>query len=133
MEQRVQARIVERTAPYGQGSQGHRLHESIVRGTAAGQSAAVAFTRSSLENSHAVHHRRHPLGRVVTGLPRGLHHWLVRPRAIGHRDRAVRRWAAERTTRTGIVIVVETGGSRLRPVPRRSIISLLRLMIIRAA
>jgi len=74
-----------------------------------GQSAAGAFTRGSLENSHAVRHRRHPVGRVVTRLPRDLRHWLIRPCAIGRRDRAVPRWAGERTTRAGIASAYRSG------------------------
>jgi hypothetical protein len=57
---------------------------------------------ASPENSHAVHHRRRAVDRVVTRVRRDLHDRLVRPCAVGHRARAVPGRAAERATHAGI-------------------------------
>jgi hypothetical protein len=97
-------------------------HESIVRETVADNPPPSPSRGGWLENSHVIHHRRHPVGRVVTGVARDLHHWLIRPCALGRRDRAVPRGAGERTTRTGIAITVSER-SPLDPVRCRSIIS----------
>jgi len=99
-EQRALALIAQSCTPHGQGSQSHRLHEPIVRARAADCHARV-FKRgvdTSPENSHAVHHRRHPVGRVATGVRRDLHDRLIRPRAIGGCDRARPRGARQRAT-----------------------------------
>jgi hypothetical protein len=98
-EQRAQVPIAHSFTQHGQGSQqNHRFHEPLVRARAADR-CRPRFQRGAdtlPENSHAVHHRRHSVGRVVTRARWDLRHRLVRPCAAGCRDRAVRRGAARR-------------------------------------
>ena len=109
-EQRATVPIAHSGTQHGQGSQSRRIHESIVRARAADRRRPRCQARgrdTSLENSHAVHHRRHFVDRVATRDRRNLYDWRVRPRAISGCDRALRRWAGQRATRLGIAAPIE--------------------------